>query len=277
MESEGMKADRIFAVDGLSVIVTGGASGIGYAYAEVLAANGAQVTLFDIDAAATGQALASLATAGTPARAQEVDVTDRAALFGAFEATAAACGKIDVVFANAGIGGGPGFLTGAGTRNPERAIEDIPAEQWERIMSLNLTSVFSTIQAAVRHFKQRGSGRIIVTSSVSAFKTEQLVGSPYPPSKAGVAQLVRQAALELAAYNITVNAIAPGPFITNIAGGRLKDAAARAPFERAIPMHRLGEAGDIQGLALFLASPAAKYITGAQIVVDGGYSLGSAD
>lgn len=272
-----MKADRIFAVDGLSVIVTGGASGIGLAYAEALAANGAQVTLFDIDAAATEQALAALAAAGTPARAQVVDVTDRPALFRAFEAMAGACGKIDVVFANAGIGGGPGFLSGSGTRNPERAIENIPAEQWDRIMALNLTSVFTTIQAAVRHFKPRRSGRIIVTSSVSSFKAEQLVGSPYPPSKAGVAQLVRQAALELARYNITVNAIAPGPFITNIAGGRLKDAAARAPFERAIPMHRLGNADDIQGLALFLASPAAKYITGAQIVVDGGYSLGSAD
>ena len=272
-----MKADRIFAVDGLSVIITGGANGIGFAYAEVMAANGAEVTLFDVDATATEQALAALAQAGTPARAHVVDVTDRIALFQAFEETAAACGKIDVVFANAGIGGGPGFLSGAGTRNPDRAIENIPAEQWDRIMSLNLTSVFTTIQAAVRHLKPRRSGRIVVTSSVSSFKAEQLVGSPYPPSKAGVAQLVRQAALELAQYNITVNAIAPGPFITNIAGGRLKDAAARAPFERVIPMHRLGNADDIQGLALFLASPAAKFITGAQIVVDGGYSLGSAD
>jgi len=272
-----MKADRIFDVGGLSTVITGGANGIGFAYAEVMAANGARVTVFDQDAAAMDAALTRLSAAGASARGELVDVTDRAALFRAFDTTIEACGKIDVVFANAGIGGGPGFLSGSGTRNPERAIENIPAEQWDRIMSLNLTSVFATIQAAVRHFKPRRSGRIIVTSSVSSFKAEQLVGSAYPPSKAGVAQLVRQAALELAQYNITVNAIAPGPFITNIAGGRLKDAAARAPFERAIPMHRLGNADDIQGLALFLASPAAKYITGAQIVVDGGYSLGSAD
>lgn len=98
------------------------------------------------------------------------------------------------------------------------------------------------------------------------------MGAPYVAAKAGAAQLVRQAALELARYNITVNAIAPGPFVTNISGGRLRDPAVRAPFEKFSPMRRLCE-----WLALFLASPAAAFITGAQIVIDGGMTLGMAD
>ena len=89
--------------------------------------------------------------------------------------------------------------------------------------------------------------------------------------------MVRQSAHELAAYGITVNAIAPGPVITNISGGRLKDAETRKPFEKIIPMHRLGTPEDLQGLALFLASPASAYITGVNILIDGGFTLGPAD
>jgi NAD(P)-dependent dehydrogenase (short-subunit alcohol dehydrogenase family) len=272
-----LEAGKLFDVRGLTTIVTGGASGIGLACAEVMAANGARIALFDSDPAALESAVRTLSATSAEVRAETVDVTDRAALERAFEGTAATFGRIDVVFANAGIGGGPGFLAGDGARNPQRAVENIPHKQWERVIAVNLGGIFWTIQAAVRHMKKHGAGRIIVTSSVSSFKTEQHVGTPYVVSKAGVAHLVRQAALELARYGITVNAIAPGPFITNISGGRLKDPVARRPFERAIPMHRLGRADDVQGLALFLASPAAKYITGAQVNVDGGFSLGGAD
>ncbi|MBI3372738.1 MAG: SDR family oxidoreductase [Betaproteobacteria bacterium] len=272
-----MKATELFDVQGLAVVITGGASGIGLACAEVLAANGARLALFDSNAETLAQAVRRLSGEGAVARGECVDVTNRAALETAFESNCSAFGRIDVVFANAGIGGGPGFLAGDGTRNLQRRIEDIPPEQWQRVMEVNLNGLFWTIQSAVRQMKKHGGGRIIVTSSVSSFKTEQHVGMPYVVSKAGVAHLVRQSALELAGCNITVNAIAPGPFITNISGGRLKEPDARAPFERATPMHRLGEAADIQGLALFLASPAARYLTGAQVCVDGGFSLGRAD
>jgi NAD(P)-dependent dehydrogenase (short-subunit alcohol dehydrogenase family) len=266
--------DELFAVRGLATVLTGGASGIGLACAQALAANGARVALFDRDATALEQALAVLPPG---ARAELVDVTDGAGLENAFDRTMAAFGRLDVVFVNAGIGGGPGFLRGDRSRNTERALEDLPAEQWQRVMEVNVSGAFRTLQSAVRRMKKTGGGRIIVTSSVSSFKTEQHVGTPYVVSKAAVGHLVRQAALELARFGITVNAMAPGPFISNISGGRLKDPEARAPFERAIPLHRLGEPPDIQGVALFLASPAARYITGAHIVVDGGFSLGAAD
>jgi NAD(P)-dependent dehydrogenase (short-subunit alcohol dehydrogenase family) len=271
-----MNAAALFDVTGLATIVTGGASGIGLAYAEVMAQNGARITIFDADGKALDRVIERLRKDGQDIDGEVVDITDRAALDRAFDATAQRRGCLDVVFANAGIGGGPGFLKLDGERNADRALESLPIEAWDRIIAVDLTAVFATLQAAARHMKGRG-GRIIVTTSISAIRTEAFVAAPYVAAKAGAAHLVRQAAHELARYNITVNAIAPGPFVTNISGGRLQDPVVRAPFERFSPMHRLGEPEDIKGLALFLASPAAKFITGAQVVIDGGMILGMAD
>ena len=262
-----------------TAVVTGGASGIGYGYAEVMAANGARVTLFDVNGTAVREAARTLTHAhGMEVRADVVDVTDRVALGRAVDAVAAAEGRIDVAFVNAGIGGGSGFLMGAdNARNPERAIEKLPLEQLERVFAVNVTGALATIQAVVPHMKPRNAGRIIVTSSIDSFTTEQYVGTPYVMSKGAVGQLVRQAALELAKYNVTVNAIAPGPTMTNISGGRLKEPAALATFGPMIPMHRLGTPEDLHGLALFLASPSSRYITGVHVVADGGYTIGPAD
>lgn len=266
-----MKIAELFDVAGLVTIVTGGASGIGLAYAEAMADNGARVILFDLDAARLAAETKRLG-----ARGVLVDVTDRAALDRAFDETVRAEGRLDVVFANAGIGGGPGFLTLDGQRNPPRAFEKLDTEQWERIFKLDVTALFWTIQAAARHMKAGKGGRIVATTSISAVKTESFVGTPYVAAKAGAAQLVRQAALELAEYNILVNAIAPGPVVTNISGGRLQDKDVQAALAKYCPLKRLGLPDDIQGLALFLASPAAKYMTGATLTVDGGVTLGPA-
>jgi NAD(P)-dependent dehydrogenase (short-subunit alcohol dehydrogenase family) len=264
-----MKAADLFDVSGLVTVVTGGASGIGLAYAEAMADNGARVILFDLDSA-------RLDVEGTrlKARGVRVDVTDRDALNRAFDETVQAEGRLDVVFANAGVGGGPGFLSLDNKRNPDRVIEKLEPEYWQRIFQLDVEALFWTIQAAARHMKAGQGGRIIVTSSISATKTESHVGAPYVAAKAAAAQLVRQATLELAEYKILVNAIAPGPFVTNISGGRLKDEGVQAALAQYCPLKRLGFADDIQGLALFLASPASKYMTGASLTVDGGVTLG---
>jgi NAD(P)-dependent dehydrogenase (short-subunit alcohol dehydrogenase family) len=272
-----MKAQDLFDVRDQVTVVTGGASGIGFACAEVMADNGAVVTLIDRDQQALAQAVEKLKAAGAQAFGEFADVTDKTALTEAFEAVAKRHGRIDVVFANAGISGGPGFLNAKRERDPQRAIENLSDDLWDRVIATNLTSAFRTIQLAARHMKATGGGRIVVTSSVSATKIEQFVGTIYVTSKAGVAQLVRQAAIELAAHNIRVNAIAPGPCITNIGGGRLQDKAAQEFFASQHPNHRMATPEDMQGAALYLASPASRHVTGAHIVIDGGFTLGVAD
>lgn len=272
-----MKARKLFNVEGRVVAITGAASGIGLAYAEVMAANGASVNLIDIDLKSLADAVERLKAGGADVHGEVADVTKPDSLRQAFDNVVTRHGRLDVVFANAGISGGPGFLTGAGERNPAGAIENLSLEVWERVVATNVTSVLLTLQLVVPHMKKQGGGRVIVTSSISASKTETLVSSIYATSKAAVGYLVRQAAHELATYNIRVNAIAPGPVVTNIGGGRLKNADARKPFEQAAPLHRICTPADLQGAALFLASPAADLMTGAQIVIDGGTTLGPAD
>jgi NAD(P)-dependent dehydrogenase (short-subunit alcohol dehydrogenase family) len=214
-------------------------------------------------------------------RGAVVDVRDHAALDKAIDAAAAEYGRLDVVFANAGVDSGPGFIgewVGATrTRNPEGELENYTDERWQRVIDINLTGVFATCRAATRHMKPRKSGRIIITTSLAALKSEAVIGSAYMAAKAGAAHFMRNVALELATYNITVNAIAPGFFITNIGGGHAHNPETQKAVSKSVPLHRVGWPKDMAGLALFLASPASGYLTGQQIVIDGGWGLGEVD
>lgn len=276
-----MLASELFNVRGYSVVVTGGASGIGLGYAEALATNGAHVTLFDLDSARIASETARLRGLGYEVDGKVVDITDHPALDRAFDEVVNARRRLDVVFANAGVDSGPGYLGAwVGTERPrlaEGALENYTDQRWNRVIDINLNGAFATMRAAARHMKPRHSGRIIVTSSQAARRCEPAIGMAYMAAKAGVEHLVRNAALELATYNITVNAIAPGMFATNIGGGHLLNPAAQREFARAIPMHRVGMPTDMHGLALFLASPASAYVTGQYIGIDGGFGLGAAD
>ncbi len=261
---------EMFDVRGRSVIVTGGASGIGRAYAEVMADNGARVCIFDVDGERLQAVAAETARKGADVWGQVVDVSDRAGMALAFDAVAERHGRIDVVFANAGIDGGPGFLSTEGQRIPEGAIDVLDDHHWDKVIETNLTSVYTTVKHAARHMKTSGGGRIIVTSSIAAQINEAIVGTPYMPAKAGVDHFVRQMAMELGVFGILINCISPGPFMTNIAGGRLKIPADREAFEKQSLIGRIGDPEDIKGLALYLASPCSSYVTGSQIVIDGG-------
>ena len=276
-----MKISELFTVEGYGAIVTGGASGLGLAYAEALAENGARVTLLDMNARMLADETKRLSAAGLEVRGQTLDVTDHAALDRAVDEAARLYGRLDVVFANAGIDSGPGFLGAwVGEQRPrveQGALEHYSDQRWNKVIEVNLNSVFATMRAAARHMKPRKSGRIIVTTSLAALKCEAAIGAAYMAAKAGAAHLMENVALELAAYNITVNAIAPGFFITNIGGGHAKNPEVQKTVGQRIPMHRVGFPNDIKGLALFLASPASAYLTGQQIVIDGGWGLGEAD
>jgi NAD(P)-dependent dehydrogenase (short-subunit alcohol dehydrogenase family) len=272
-----MKIAELFRIDGQVALVTGGASGIGYACAEVLADNGAKVCILDRDAAKLKEAKKRLTAVSPDVMAQEVDVTDQASMQKAVADVVDRFGRLDIAFINAGIGGGPGFLDMAGQRNPAGAVEKLDDEFWYGHIAGNLNSVFVSLKSVVPFMRAQGSGSIIVTTSVAALKAENFVCTAYLTAKAGAAHLVRQVALELAKYNVRVNAIAPGSFVTGIGGGRMADPAVQKRFAAANPLGRMARPDEIQGLALFLASSASSYVTGAQLTIDGGGSLGQAD
>ncbi|MBR1240336.1 SDR family oxidoreductase [Bradyrhizobium sp. AUGA SZCCT0274] len=271
-----MKTLDQFSLEGRSALVTGAASGLGLAYAEVLAEAGAAVTLSDIDGATAEAEAARLRAGGYVVRAETLDVTDREATRAAVDAHGRAYGGLDIAFANAGIDSGDGFWNAAGHRNEHAQIDTLDPSWWDRTIAVNLTGVFNTVRETARAMKARGAGgAIIVTSSNAATINVPVVGTAYMPAKAGLMHFVRHAALELAEFRIRVNAIAPGPFVTNIGGGKVKtDPAVRAIWDAQIPLGSIAKTDQIKPLALLLASDASSYITGAHLVIDGGMSLG---
>ena len=269
-----MDLRKLFDVAGRSAVVTGGAGGIGFAVADILSDQGVCVTLLDRDAAKLAAALQQLSGREGPVRGEVCDVTDTDGVRKAFDEAAAAQSGIDIVFANAGMGAtvpGSRGLDGAPMRVGE--VDSYDLADWRHVLDVNLTGVFLTAREAARHMKKKGWGRLVITSSELALKNSTMVGHPYMVSKAGVAHLMRNLALELAPHGITVNAIAPGTFETDISGGVLRDAGLRAQIGAFVPLGRVGQVEELKGLALFLASPASSYMTGAHISIDGGSSI----
>jgi NAD(P)-dependent dehydrogenase (short-subunit alcohol dehydrogenase family) len=259
-----------FDIAGRAAFVTGAAAGLGLAIAETLIAAGANVTLVDRNAELVARQAARLGCGHAVA-----DVTDRAALDNAFVTHLTAHGRLDILFANAGLGGGPGVRTLAGQPDETRSIDHLDYCEWDEVIAVNLTGAFNTVRAGAALMKAHGSGgSIVITSSNAATLNERIVGLPYMPAKAGVSHLARQAALELAERNIRVNSIAPGPFRTDIAGGRMHDPTIRRGWQKLVPLGEVADPEWIKPLALFLASDASRFITGAEIVIDGGMSLG---
>jgi NAD(P)-dependent dehydrogenase (short-subunit alcohol dehydrogenase family) len=259
-----MKAEQLFDISDYVAVVTGAASGIGFAISEVLAANGARVILMDFDRGSLDLAVGKLQSAGFDCQAELLDVSSPQVVMSAFDGIVGRMGRLDATFANAGISGGPGY------GKPDGQIDTASLELWDDCMRVNLSGAFNTIRAAAKHMKLQRSGSIIVTSSVAAIKASSLPSYGYHASKAAIAHAVRVAALELAAYNVRINSIAPGPFPTNIGNGRMRTPDGAASFATTVPLGRIAELREIKGLALLLASPASSYMTGTIIPVDGG-------
>ena len=249
-------SDR-FDVSGLRAVVTGAASGLGLAMAEAMAEGGARVTLADLDGEGLEQAAARL----PGARTAVVDVADSSAV----ERLFAEQDGVDVVFANAGVSREAGVLDERG------GLGNLDDDTWRTVLGINLDGVLFTMREAARLMKPQGSGRIIVTASTAGVGTDPFVGYSYSATKAAVIMLVRQAAFELARHGVHVNAIAPGPFRTNIGGGAppIPDEA----WAEIVAIGRMAEPDELKGVALLLASPASSFMTGAVVPVDGGQLL----
>ena len=237
---------------GKSVIVTGGSKGIGRGIATVFARQGAKVTI-----TARGEEALKLATAEIEGdvRYELCDVSDWASVQSMVANVIKTHGGLDVICANAGA-------------FPQTKIIDMDPEEWDDVMATNLRSSFLCVKAVIPHFEKAGKGRVVLTSSITGAITGFPGWSHYGASKSGQLGFLKTAAMELSRYNTTINAVMPGNIYTeglqNLGQEYLDTMAA------SIPLKRLGNVEDIGNAALFFASDEAAYITGQQIVVDGG-------
>jgi NAD(P)-dependent dehydrogenase (short-subunit alcohol dehydrogenase family) len=261
-----MSLPAMFDLRGQTMLVTGAASGLGLAISEALLEAGATVVMADINGEQLTERIECLKDDFPNVSGVQLDVCDPPAVDRLLDDMNTRLGAIDAVFANAGISAGRGFMVESGR------LEHIDMDHWHKVLSVNLDGVLATMRAASRHMKARGQGRIIVTSSIAGIRAEPVSGYAYVTSKAAVNNLVRQAAIELAPHNVLVNAIAPGPFTTELNGGRLRLPESIERMRTIIPLGRIAQPDEIKGIALLLASPASSYMTGAIIPVDGGAS-----
>lgn len=251
-----MSAAALFDLTGQVALVTGASSGLGVRFAEVLAQAGAVVALVARRADRLAAVKDAIEQSGGLAMAIEADVLDRDAMTRAFDAVEEAFGTVTVLVNNAGVAASG------------RAVE-VREEDWRRVVGTNLDAVFFWSQEAARRMLAADKGGAIVNiASVLGIGVAKGVAS-YAVSKAGVIQLTKAMALELAFKGIRVNAIAPGWIVTDLNRDYLASEQGAA-IEREIPIGRFGEARDLDGALLLLASDAGRFMTGATLVVDGG-------
>ncbi|MEG0986440.1 MAG: 3-oxoacyl-[acyl-carrier-protein] reductase [Clostridia bacterium] len=243
---------------GKIALVTGGSRGIGRAIAIKLASSGADVAiLYAGNAVAAQEVLCRIAESGVRAMAIACDVSDQAQVTSAYQQVKETLGAVDILVNNAGI-----------TR--DRLAMRMRAEDFSRVISVNLAGAFHLIHAVLPDFVRRRSGRIINISSVSGLKGNAGQAN-YSAAKAGLIGLTKAIAREVASRGITCNAVAPGFVKTDMTAAMNEQALEAALAE--VPMGRIGEAEDIAEAVAFLASDAAAYITGAVLPVDGGMAM----
>ena len=249
----------LFDLTGKTAIVTGGAAGLGLGVVEALGEAGAQLVLCARNGERCASAAKQLSERGTRAVGLRCDVRDPDEVQGVVDRTLAEFGQVDILVNNAGTSWG-------------MPPEDIPLEAWRKVMDVNLTGTFLFSQAAGRAMiERREGGKIVNLASIAAFRgldPAEMNALPYNASKGGVVALTVDLAVKWARHRITVNAIAPGWFPTDMTDVLLQ--RSQAAFTRRIPLGRLGGADDLKGAVVFLASRASDYVTGVTLPVDGG-------
>jgi NAD(P)-dependent dehydrogenase (short-subunit alcohol dehydrogenase family) len=251
-----------FDLTGKVALVTGASRGIGLAIAQVLASAGARVALSGRKQEALDQAAAALRTAGADVLPVAANASDAEGVKAMVAKVIDTYGSLDILVNNAATN--PHF-------GPLLTAQE---SQWDKILDVNIKGCVRTIQASVESMRQRGGGKIINIASILGFQAQPNMGI-YCISKAGVIMLTQVLALELAADNIQVNAIAPGFIRTQFSRVLWETPEAYQKLTRLIPQGRIGTPEDLTGIVLYLASPASAFTTGAVFTIDGGQSAGS--
>jgi len=258
-----MALSDLFDLGGSTAIVTGGGAGLGLVFADALAEAGASVVVCGRKAERCEQAAAEIARAhGVTAIGMRCDVRSREEIEAVVERAVSELGRIDVLVNNAGTSWGA-------------PLEEYPLEGWQKVIDVNLTGLFRFTQIAGRVMIAQGRGKIVNVASVAAFggaPPELMDAVAYNASKGGVVAFTRDVAVKWARHGITVNAIAPGWFPTEMSQLLLERSGDL--FLERIPLGRFGAPNDLRGTIVFLAGRAADFITGQTLIVDGGQSAG---
>lgn len=255
--SKAPSAPGLFALDGQVALVTGAAGGLGRAIALAYAQHGARLVLSDRAGDGLREIAAQCAALGTAVHTVAADLAEPAQVQTLAEQAQAAFGSIDLLVCNAGMQGAAGPLLA------------VQAEDWARVFQVNLASAHALCAALAPAMGARGHGRVVLMASIAALRGNGAIGL-YGMSKAALAQMARNLAVEWGPRGVCVNAIAPGLVRTPLADGLMADAAFMARRLAATPLRRVGEPHEVAGVAVMLASAAGGFITGQTLVVDGG-------
>jgi len=251
-----------FDLTGRVALVTGGNGGIGLAMAEAVAQAGADVAIWGQNPVKNEAARARLEATGRRVLTQQADVADSAAVDAAFAETVATLGRVDACFANAGTGG-----------SHRSGFADMPNEEWDHVMKINLDAVFYTFRAAARHMVARGGGGSLIATSSLAARMGAARNEHYGATKGAVISLIQGLAVEYARHGIRANAILPGWVETEMTERLFADPRFSGAVMPRMPMRRWGRPEDFAGIAIYLMSDASRWHTGDSLLIDGGYVL----
>lgn len=250
--------NNLFDLTGNVALITGASSGLGIQFAKALANQGADIALFARREEKLKEVEKEITTMGRKCLAVKCDVTNELEVINSVEKVVSYFGKIDILVNNAGV-------------SANSPAEDLSLEEWNKVVNTNLTGVFITAKHVCPHMKKRNYGRIINTASMYGAVANMMFGaSPYHASKAGVVNLTRALAAEWAKYGITVNAIGPGFFDSEMTHNSFKNSSFQNYVKMTTPMGRCGKEGELDGALIYLASQTSSYTTGQTIFVDGG-------
>lgn len=266
---KGYEMRSLFDLTGKVVLATGGMSGIGLGFLQGCARQGAAVVILDRQNADEASVVAKLKGLGAPSVHTElVDVSDEQAVIGAFTSAIAAMGRIDCVFANAGIS------------RRAQSFAELTSENYHALMEVNLHGAFYTLREAVRHMKQRAEngdpgGSLVACGSLSIYHGIQGM-EHYAAAKGALLAMIKGLAVEMGPFGVRANMLVPGFILTGLTGGTAEAQKVADRFSAITPLGRPGELADIEGPAAYLASEASRFQTGDTLVIDGGRRVKSA-